>query len=352
MGMTSMPKDPEGWGYPLHFPRNQWYVAGHAGDFGRGLQRRWLLDEPVCFYRREDGTAVALADRCVHRQMPLTMGRLRGDNVECGYHGIVFAPNGQALEVPSQKHVPRNCSVPSYPLVESGGLLWIWMGDPVRADRTLIPAHPWLNSPDWKVVGGTLHMQARAQMLNENLLDLSHVSYLHPDSIGSEDVATAEVVTDIEEDLVRVTRDMRNAISPPTFEKIMGLSGLIDRLQVAEFFPPGFHVSHLTAKRTGSDDPSQTFNHKAIHCITPERSNTAHYFWAVTREYRIDDAEVDELLSTGIPRVLEQDIAACEAIEEVLRAYEPACPPEINIKVDGGPIAARRLIHRLIAEDA
>src|SRR5438128_824371 len=109
-----MAKERAGSGYPLTFPRNQWYVAGHAGDFGRGLQRRWLLDEPVCFYRREDGVAVALADRCIHRQMPLTLGRLRGDNVECGYHGIVFNDRGEVLEVPSQTHVPRNCGVHAY----------------------------------------------------------------------------------------------------------------------------------------------------------------------------------------------------------------------------------------------
>lgn len=194
-------------------------------------------------------------------------------------------------------------------------------------------------------------MKARAQLLNENLLDLSHVSYLHPESIGSEDVATADVRTDFEDGLVRVTRDMNNAISPPTFEKLMGLSGMIDRLQIAEYYPPGFHVSHLDAKPTGSEDPSETFRHKAIHCITPERRNTAHYFWAVTREYRIDDTEVDGMILAGIPRVLEQDIEACEAIEEVLAAYEPGLPPEINIKVDAGPMGARRLLQRLIDTD-
>ncbi|HEY9415809.1 MAG TPA: aromatic ring-hydroxylating dioxygenase subunit alpha [Pseudonocardia sp.] len=339
--------------YPLRFPRNQWYVAGFAADFGRGLQRRWLLDEPVCLYRREDGAPVALADRCIHRQMPLTRGRLRGDNVECGYHGIVFADDGRVLEIPSQKQVPRDCRVHRYPLVESGGLIWIWMGDPGRADLVPLPGHPWLDSPDWKVVGGSLHMKARAQLLNENLLDLSHLSYLHPESLGAEDVAAAAVETDIEERLIRVTRDMSGALSPPTFEKLMGLTGLIDRLQVAEFHPPGFHVVHLTARPVGSTDESDTFRHKAIHCITPEREHTAHYFWAVSREYRIDDEEVDSLIEKGIPRVLEQDIEACEAIEEVLAAYGPGgFPPEINIKVDGGPLAARRMIRRLIAEDA
>ncbi|GEL21241.1 vanillate monooxygenase [Pseudonocardia sulfidoxydans NBRC 16205] len=338
--------------YPTQFPRNQWYVAGLARDFGRVLQQRWLLDEPVCFYRREDGTPVALADRCIHRQMPLTLGRLKGDDVECGYHGILFAADGRARKVPSQKHVPDRCRVRAYPVVESGGLLWIWMGDADRADAASIPGHPWLDSPQWRVVGGTLHMNCRAQLLNENLLDLSHVSYLHPDSIGTDDVAEADVETEIEDRRVRVTRDMHDVMAPPAFEKVLGLSGRVDRKQVAEYFPPGFHVSHLDVKPAGATDESATFRHKAIHCITPERGKSAHYFWLLTRQYRIDDDEIDHLWLQAIPRVLEQDIVASEAIEEVLAAYEPEYPPEINIKVDAGPLAARRIIARMVAEES
>lgn len=337
--------------YPLRFPRNQWYVAGLARDFTRALQQRWLLDEPVAFYRREDGTPVALADRCIHRQMPLTLGRLKGDDVECGYHGILFGDDGRAKRVPSQKHVPDRCRVRAYPLVESGPLLWIWMGEAERADQNLIPAHPFLTSPEWRVVGGTMHMKCRAQLLNENLLDLSHVSYLHPDSIGSDDVAEADVETAIEDNRVAVTRDMKDALAPPAFEKVMGLSGRIDRRQIAEYFPPGFHISHLDAQPHGNADPAKVFRHKAIHCITPERNNTAHYFWLLTREYRIDDEEIDGLWTQAIPKVLEQDIAASEAIEEVLAAFEPDYPEEINIKVDAGPMGARRIIQRLVAEE-
>lgn len=335
-------------GYPLEFPKNQWYVAGHAQDFGRELKSRWILGEPVCFYRKQDGGAVALVDRCIHRQMPLSKGLLQGNNVRCAYHGILYGDDGRALEIPSQNNVPEKCRVHRYPLVESGGLLWIWMGDVEAADRSLIPHHPWLDDPQWVVVRGSLHMKARAQLLNENLLDLSHLSYLHPGSIGSDDVVSAPTSMEFDERSVRVTRDMNNAISPPMFIRAMGLDGRIDRHQVAEFIAPGFHITHLDAKATGQEG-AQMFSHKAIHCITPERAHSAHYFWAITRNYRIDDEDVSRLWREGAPRVFTEDIDASEAIEEVIAAYEPGYPPELDLKVDGGPLRARRIIERLVA---
>lgn len=337
--------------YPKSFPRQQWYVAGHSEDFGRDLLSRWILGDPICFYRRRDGALTALVDRCIHRQMPLSLGRLKGDDLECGYHGILYADDGHAKDIPSQRAVPPACRVHRYPLKESGGFVWIWMGDPERADESLIPDHPWLESPEWTVVRGTLHMDARAQLINENLLDLSHVSYLHPESIGTEEVAAAPISTKFEGRSVRVIRSMQGIESPPFFEKTMGLGGLIDREQIAEFIAPGFNITHVMAKPADSTNDEEACRHKAVHCITPERENSAHYFWAVTRDYAIGNDEVDHLMREGVPTVFRQDIAAAEAIERVISAYAPGYPVELNIKVDAGPLRARRIIEQLVAEE-
>lgn len=295
---------------------------------------------------------MALVDRCIHRQMPLSLGRLKGDDLECGYHGILYGDDGRAKRIPAQAHVPPACRVHRYPTKESGGLLWIWMGDPDLADETLIPAHPWLNSPDWTVVRGTLHLNARAQLINENLLDLSHVSFLHPETIGTDEVAEIPVTTDFDERSVRVTRAMFDIQSPPLFQKTMGLETRIDREQIAEFIAPGFHTTHVTAKPAGTDpDSDEVCRHKVFHCITPERDNSAHYFWAVARDYRIDNEEVSQLWEEGTPIVFGQDIDAAEAIERVISAYKPGYPVELNMKVDGGPLRARRIIERMIADE-
>lgn len=339
--------------YPTTFPRNHWYVAGHGRDLGRELTSRWILGDPICFYRREDGAPVALVDRCIHRQMPLTLGRLKGNNVECAYHGIVFGDDGRALRIPSQKQVPRACRVHRYPLVESGGLLWIWMGDPERADQASIPSHSWLSAPGWTTVRGTMRGDARAQLINENLVDLSHVTFLHPETVGTAEVAEAPASTEYHERSVRVVRSMSNVPNPALFEKVMGLIGLVDREQVAEFIAPGFHTTHVVVKPVGVDASSDSvFRHKVVHCITPERAKSYHYFWAVARNYRLDDEEVSAIWERGVDVVIRQDVGATEAIERVISACEPGYPVEMNLKIDAGALRARRLIEMMVAAEA
>lgn len=337
--------------YPEGFPRNQWYVAAHSGEVGRTLLSRWILDEPVCLYRRDDGSPVALIDRCIHRQMPLSKGRLKGDFLECGYHGILYDSEGRGQRIPSQDHVPPACRVRCFPLFERWGLLWIWMGEPDLADAEKVPGHHWLTDPGWATVRGTLHMRARAQLLNENLLDLSHLEFLHAGSIGTEKIAEAPITTDFDGDVVRVNRHMHDIDCPPFFTKTMGLSGRIDRGQVAEYFPPGFHITHVSAKPAEDHGDSRKCEQKAIHCVTPERRNSTHYFWCHTRNYRVADPEVDDLMQHGMESVFRQDVAASEAIEDVISSYEPDYPIEMNMKVDAGPLRARRIIEQMIAAE-
>jgi phenylpropionate dioxygenase-like ring-hydroxylating dioxygenase large terminal subunit len=337
--------------YPTDFPKNQWYVAARSAEIGRELTSRWFLGEPVCLYRRESGEPIALVDRCIHRQMPLSKGNLHGDDVECGYHGILFGCDGQAKRIPSQEFVPPACRVRSFPLVERQQIIWIWMGDPEKADEDLLPDHHWLESPGWTAVGGTLHLEGRAQLLNENLLDLSHLSFLHPGSIGTAEVAEVPITTEFDDRSVRVIREMKDIESPGAFKKTMGLTERIDRTQVASFFPPGFHTTHVSAKPAGDSTDERMCRHKAVHCVTPETRTTAHYFWFHTRDYAVGDEEVSALWHEMSIGVFEEDIAAVEAIEKIISAYEPEYPTELNMKVDAGPMRARRLIEDLLRKE-
>jgi vanillate O-demethylase monooxygenase subunit len=337
--------------YPERFPRNQWYVAGHSAELGHDLLSRWLLDEPVVFYRAEDGRPVALADACAHRQFPLSQSRRIGDTIECGYHGLVFNAAGQCVRVPQQDHIPPRLCVKAYPLFERWGLVWIWMGDPAYADESLIPDHSFLRRDGWAPAGGQLYIKARAQLMNENLLDLSHLSYLHPTSIGTQRVAEVPVETEWDDRSVRVRRIMQHIESPAFFQQAMGLHGFVDRTQMAEYFAPGFHITHVTAKLSGAPGNEGLCQHKVVHGITPETRTSTHYFWAFARDYRTEDAEVSRFCQEAQQRVFLDDVAACEAIEARLAAYAPDYPPEFNIKVDAGPLQSRRIIERLVAEE-
>jgi len=340
--------------YPQSYPNNRWYVGARSEEVGRKLFRRWLLDEPVVFYRTEAGEPVALVDQCVHRQYPLSKSRLLGDTIECGYHGLTYDSAGVCVRIPGQDYINPRVRVKSYPVIEKPPFVWVWPGELELVDESLIPDHHWTNDSGWVTVGGLLHMNARAQLLNENLLDLSHVTFLHPTSIGTEKVAEVPVETEVEGNVVRVSRIMKGIESPPLFAKVMGLEGLIDRTQIAEFQAPCFHITHVKAEvaEGGRSQVQDVCEHKVFHCITPERSKSAHYFWAFSRNYALDERWVSDTLRAGITNVFLEDIDACEEIETTLSAYEPDYPIELNIAVDGGPNQARRLVKRMVEAES
>lgn len=168
-------------------PRNGWYVAAFASEVGETLLARTILNEPVVLYRKHDGVAVAVGGRCPHRHFPLGASRREGDAIVCGYHGITFGSDGRCIRIPSQDHVPQSYRIPAYPLIEHGVWLFIWMGDPGRADPALLPA---LDAIGFDIPGAPLHpiafheIACRYQLLNDNLLDLSHLSFLHGRTSG------------------------------------------------------------------------------------------------------------------------------------------------------------------------
>ena len=129
--------------YPLTteqpYPRRQWWAAATAAEVSRSLMARDILGERVLLYRQEDGTAVAVSGICPHRAFPLEKGRLVGDSVQCGYHGFTFGPDGACQRVPSQNGVPQHAALRRYPVVERGGVVWIWTGEESTADPALLP---------------------------------------------------------------------------------------------------------------------------------------------------------------------------------------------------------------------
>ncbi len=337
--------------YPQTMPRNSWYMAAFRDEITREPFARTIQNIPLVFYRLQDGRAVALLDQCIHRQMPLSLGYIENDNIRCCYHGLVFGPNGQCVEIPSQESVPALAKVQTFQVVEQDGLLWIWIGDPEKADPANIPPCPWLNSPDWVGATGILHMNSRAQLLNENLLDLSHVEFLHPGSIGASKLSSFPITVDADEKSIRVTRIMDDIECPALFKKAMDLPDRIRRTQTAEWFAPGFHVTHIGASRVGADDEDQ-FRHKALHWVTPETDTSTHYFWALYRNYRLEDDEgLTQMLRDAHHAVFCQDVDACEAIELALQRYGQDSPPYVNIKVDNGSLKSRRQIESMLREE-
>ena len=332
------------------FVKNAWYVAGWSHELGREPQERWILGEPVVLYRTEAGAAVALEDRCAHRRAPLSKGVLVGDTIQCGYHGMTFAADGQCVRLPGQSAIPKGARVHAYPLVEKFGWMWIWMGEAEQADASKIPDFFWLDHPEWKPVGGLLHCQSNYFLLIDNLLDLSHETFLHASTIGNAAVAEAASETQADETSVQVRRRMPDCAPPPLFKKARGFTGNIDRTQVIDFTPPCYAVVDARAVPAGTNDMSNGIEWRVINALVPEFEGTTNYYWAVSRHFAIDSAELDDLMYKAVIHTFTEDITMTEAQQK--RMARPSSDPRsVTIRADAGPIAARKIVERMVAAE-
>ncbi len=333
------------------FLRNYWYVAGRSDEVGRVLLQRWILNEPVLLYRTEGGTAVAMQGNCPHRSLPLSKGRLIEDEVECGYHGLKFAPSGECTHVPALDKVPATCRVKTYPVVEMNRWVWIWMGDPALADEATIPDCRWNDDPEWSVTEGHLEIGCNYALLVDNLLDLSHTAFVHRDSIGDRSVAEAPANTEVSGNSVSVIRRLKNVPPPPYFVKLHGWNGNIDRSQHIQWTPPTFvHIVSWTAPvGTDKSDNSNALVYRVLNGITPATERQVHHFWSIPRNFA-HGAEVDDQQQEENTRILTQDIAILEAQQEMvnrLSGTPDSLEEWVNIPADAGAIRARRIVAAL-----
>jgi vanillate O-demethylase monooxygenase subunit len=340
------------------FARNQWYVAAYGREIGRELLGRTILNEPIAFYRTEDtGEVVALADRCVHRRFPLSASRLDGDKVVCGYHGFTYDTTGTCVYVPGQKRVPRTARVSSYPVVEQDSFVWVWIGDPALADATTIPRAPHLaDTGKWTTVGGMEPIDGNYGLLVDNLMDLSHETYLHGGYIGTPEVAETPMTTEVDEGagIVRVSRHMDDAACPPFYSRSTGIQGRITRWQDIEYHAPCLYLLHSRIAPKGvlpnadGTDPD-AFHVEITYAITPSTDKHVYDFWSVSRDFGHGDEEMSAFLHDFNREVVIQDVDALNLLQKTLDT-EPEGYQELSINIDTGGLAARRILARLAAE--
>ena len=328
------------------FLKNSWYVAAWDREVSRNLLARTLLGEPVVLYRKEDGTPVALEDRCCHRHLPLSMGSLESDFLRCGYHGLKFNPSGKCVEIPGQDSVPPQARVRAYPLVERYNWVWIWMGDPSKADSALVPNWWWAEHKDWSFTQpDRVHVKCNYQLVSDNVLDVTHLAYVHASSIGAASITEFPGSVEREERLVRFTRWIKDRPPPPLYKRAGGFAGNVDRWQIVEHTPPCFTVNFA-----GCKDERTRIELNALSAPTPETANTTHYFFGFVRNFGLKDAEIDAICSRDMVKVFNEDFPVLEAQQRMID-LQPAAP-RVDIKVDAAPLAARRMLEAMLAKEA
>ena len=342
------------------FMRNTWYAAAWNHEVKETPIARTLLNEPVVLYRDTNGKPVALEDRCCHRSLPLANGRVKGDYLQCGYHGMTFNAAGDCVEVPGQTTVPPGARVKSYPVIERHQWIWIWMGDPDLADETLIPDWWWMDHPDWRTIKGdpTFYLQCDYKLVTDNLLDLSHLSFVHETTIGTDAVVKFPITTSRGEDRVFMTRWILDSPPPDMYvgflrHNVPGYHGNVDRWQIVETSLPANSDVFVGVAVAGTGAPdgdySQGIEFHNLNTVTPETETTCHYFYAHARRFAQDDKEVDELYRVGFRTVFMEDVTVFDAQQ----ANHDRFPVrhEVDINTDGPGMNIRRMIDQRIAAE-
>jgi phenylpropionate dioxygenase-like ring-hydroxylating dioxygenase large terminal subunit len=330
---------------------NGWYLAAWSDEVGRHLTPRWIAEQPVVLFRTHEGAPRALNDTCPHRRYPLSRGDFGEDDViQCGYHGFRFDPDGQCVGVAEQADVPR-ARAHRYPVFERYGAVWLWPGDASLADPDRLPDLAWLADPAWTVVKGVVPVQARHMLLVENLLDLAHETFLHPSTIGNAAVAGTPITVDMKgSHTIVFSRRMVGIDAPPFYEKSCGLTSPVDRWQDGEFHAPGIFLLHIRLAQSGTVEP-EGFHMKVLYGITPAQAGSCHDFFAVGRDYLLEDEDLSKFQQEQQLAVMAEDVDALE-IQEVMMADGLHTPREASIRSDLAAIRARRLLDDMAAAEA
>ena len=330
------------------FVADEWYVAAFAGEVTRTPLARLLLGIPVVLLRRGDGGVTALEDRCPHRSMPLSRGTLDGDTLVCGYHGARFGADGVCVGVPSQSVVPPGARVRAFVAEQHGPLVWIWMG---RGAPTHPAPHPaWIEDDGWAASEQRLHLRASYVRLHENLLDLTHLSFLHAKTFGTPDYASAPYETEIDAEAGRfvLRRSVVPTRLPAIWAKPTGLEGRdAARIASSTFISPALHEVHVSfhaCDRPAAEQPSRAI--RTAHIVTPESATSTHYFIHHGRNFALEDGEITAFMHEQLLAAFQEDIDGLEAIERNLAHYAPGSAAEISFHADKPSLAMRRWLKR------
>lgn len=333
--------------------RNAWYMAGWSEELGDTGLARQIAGRPVYFWRLQDGTVAAVLDRCPHRFAPLSRGTREGDALVCGYHGLTFSPQGKCVRNPFSERIPAGTDLQTFAARERDGIVWMWGGDPGDADEAMIPDFGFVpDTPASRTIRGYTLMQANYEYGTDNLLDLSHIEFVHRGTFAGQGVIFAGKHS------VRVEGSALHSdwfipdIPPPSVA--MGR------------FPPEARVDHWLEMRWNAPasmrlligacphgEPRESgFELPQAHILTPADEYTTHYFWASVRYNDVESTEMDALLLKMFGQAFdEEDKPTIEAAYANVRGQDFWAQKPVSLGIDQGGTRARRMLETMIAKE-
>lgn len=342
---------------PRPWPKNAWYVACTPDEILEKPLGRRICGEPMVFFRGEEQRVHALEDFCPHRGAPLSLGFVRDGQLVCGYHGLTMGCDGRPASMPGQR-VGGFPAARTFATIERYGFIWVWPGDQDKVDAAHLHPLPWAESPKWVYGGGLFHIQCDYRLMIDNLMDLTHETYVHASSIGQKEIDEAPVKTELAGDEVITSRHMEKITAPPFWAMAMREAGLpedalVDRWQICRFSLPSHVMIEVGVALEGaggySADPAVKASSVVVDFITPETETSHWYFWGMARSFKIEDAALTEKIRQGQGAIFSEDLEMLERQQKNLALYPDRKLLKLNI--DAGGVRSRMIIEKAIAKE-
>jgi phenylpropionate dioxygenase-like ring-hydroxylating dioxygenase large terminal subunit len=332
-------------------PRDQWYVIAFSNEVTRTPLARMIMGDPVVLYRREDGTPTALFDRCPHRGMRLSNGgKLISDNIQCNYHGLQFGPDGMCQKIPSGGPISNQMRVQHYAVAEIWNWIWIWPGDPAKADRNLIPDHHALGLTDPSLhaySGLMLEMECNYLHAYENLNEASHVSFLHHGFVDTGNVAAHPFREEAQEDRISTIREFKDEAVFPYAKLSYGLkSDVVDRQLTLAAIAPTLTTVTERYQEKGVADPRQLLVRLVVP-VTPASHKKCYQFVAAVRTLPTESGP----LFDGLRGFLQEDQVALADVQQLFDSLQPEQRVEVSVKADSPAWRTRRMLEAMIKKE-
>ena len=338
----------------MPFLKNCWYAAGWASELGAEPIARTFLDVPVVLFRDEHDQPAALRDACPHRFAPLSLGRLKDGAIVCGYHGLEFARDGRCVRNPHGKAaIPVALNVQSFPLAEKQGMLWIWMGVQEQADTDLLPNLAQLEDPTFTWVYDKLKVSANYELVIDNLLDLSHVEFLHPFLASPGNSERTQFRTEQRDGTIISHYLAGDEPISLLFQLLWDRSETVADLSAVIQWSAPSNLQLDTALGVRGTPPEACLRIPTVHLLSPESSESTHYFWAAGRNRRIEDLQLSEMIRSGTANAFEnEDEPMIRAVRSRMRSSDLFAHKPALLAIDESAVRARRLLAKLIEAES
>lgn len=335
----------------MSFLKNVWYVAALEHELDAGPLARKICGEPILLTRLGDGTPSASSNRCPHRFAPLDQGKIVGDGViQCPYHGLHFdVKTGACVHNPhGDGLIPRAARLLTYPVSIRHGALWIWMGEHTAADPNRIPDFSFISDEGMRTLAGLIPVNANYQLIADNLMDLSHVEYLHAGGLGSDAIKHGKHEVIQEGDTVFSNRWCPDDLAPPVWDALFDNYGKpVDHWLNMRWDPPGIMRLDVGVSPAGLGREHGVWAY-FNHFLTPETENSTHYFWSVSRPFKLHDTEIDQAIDSTVKiAFVMEDVPIIERVQVMMDGQDFDALRPVLLGVDTGALRARRVLKQL-----